>query len=52
MVLRHPISDHEDAMIASRKMLATMAMPDRHLDVDRPGDRSAVEWPSLAQEGM
>ncbi len=51
MVLRRPINDHTDAMVASKTLLASVAMPERHLDVDRPGDRPIIEWPSLTLEG-
>lgn len=46
---RDPINDHMEAVAST--MLTTMALPDRHIDVDRPGDRLLFEEKAFAHEG-
>lgn len=51
MEFRDLIYDHMESMDQSIKMLRTVAIPDRHVDVDRPGDTSPSECKAFAQEG-
>lgn len=51
MVIRDPSHDHKEVMDMSDVLLRTMAIPARHRDVDRPGDRFLIECQAFEQEG-
>ena len=51
MDLRDFSHDHSEAMVFGERLLTTMARPDRHIDVDRPGDTKRHERQAVAQEG-
>ncbi|HWV23626.1 MAG TPA: hypothetical protein VNZ58_05510 [Thermomicrobiales bacterium] len=43
--------DHMEAVEMGTQLISTMARPDRHIDVDRPGDRLTFEEKAFAHEG-
>lgn len=51
MDIRDLNHDHPEAKGLGGRLLTTMARPDRHVDVDRPGDRSLIECQVSDQQG-